>query len=192
MRSFFLLVNQVLGKHYSNVSKKKLCNLLDSHRRLPVRTKCCWALAAFPDNEKARAALEKGLNVKELQNTCRGVLYSITKDTKYIQELQEQVERDQDVDLYELGNLQRRMPDDALINDMYNKANTAQQEKKRKQAEADELGIENWQPSEEQLKVKHPLLLPLTHKHIIHIANDRYQQSRLGPLQGATAALHYI
>jgi hypothetical protein len=102
------------------------------------------------DDEEALKALHDGLQNEQLRDACQAALYEITNDEQYLQPLLDKLKEGQRLDIY----VEYYMVD----HDKSGKFKTAVEEKKAAEAElaekqriADEVGIENWEPSEKQL-----------------------------------------
>ncbi len=106
---------------------------------------------SFVDNEEALKALHDGLQNEQLRDACQAALYEITNDEQYLQPLLDKLKGDKRLDIY----VEYYM----VGHDKTGKFKTAVEERKAAEAErqekqriADEIGVENWEPSEKQLE----------------------------------------
>ncbi len=102
------------------------------------------------DNEEALKALHDGLENDKLRDACQAALYEITNDEQYLQPLMDKLKENKSVDIYveyHLTNADKSGKFKAALEE----SKAAEAERQEKQRIADEIGVENWEPSEKQL-----------------------------------------
>eukprot|EP01102_Stenamoeba_stenopodia_P006346 TRINITY_DN1742_c0_g1_i1.p1 TRINITY_DN1742_c0_g1~~TRINITY_DN1742_c0_g1_i1.p1 ORF type:complete len:565 (-),score=142.72 TRINITY_DN1742_c0_g1_i1:68-1762(-) len=115
-------------------------------------TESCLALATFKDNEEVVKALQEGLNVEKIRDACLAALFQITKDEEqYLQPLIDKLDQGKYVDVYARSQIIENDPSGKFA-DALSRKDAADKERERLKQIADEIGVENWEPTDEQLQ----------------------------------------
>jgi len=113
-------------------------------------TEACLALVRFKDHPEVIKALQDGLKNKILMDSCQTALYMIAGENQYLLPIIQKLNQGQDINPYIKRYLLKKDKSGqfSLAVDKFSKAEKERAEKERI---ADEIGIEYWEPTEEQM-----------------------------------------
>lgn len=108
------------------------------------------------------------MNNEKLREACLAALYEITGEEQYLLPLIEKLEQGAHIDVYVQSHL-LKVDKSGKFKEVIERHEALKKEQDEKKRIADEIGVENWEPSEEQLE-------KFRSKHVIDMAHCKAQK----------------